>query len=83
MSEDRGNGAATPSIAERMYGPDGPINGGPSDPRTRTIIEAGVARPDPRFAHDQPRPSPADRGVRPGPASLGSHGQGPRSIRAS
>ena len=62
MSEEHG----TPSLAERMYGPDGPIGGGPSDPRTRTVIEAGVARPDPRLADDQPRPSPADRGVRAG-----------------
>jgi hypothetical protein len=40
-----------------MYGPDGPINGGPSNPRTREVIEAGIARPDPRFADERPPPS--------------------------
>jgi hypothetical protein len=51
MSEDRGNGAAPPSsAAEAMYGPSGPISDGPSSERVRSIIEQGIAKPDPRFA---------------------------------
>jgi hypothetical protein len=34
-----------PSIAEAMYGKDGPINGRVSDDGTRLGIEAGIARP--------------------------------------
>jgi hypothetical protein len=55
MSEDnRGNGAdhSAISLAERMY-PGGPIGGGPADPRTREAIEAGIARPDPRFVDER------------------------------
>ena len=39
MADDR------PSIASAIWGAQGPINGGPSDPRTRAIIDAGIARP--------------------------------------
>jgi hypothetical protein len=63
MSEDRGVPPA--SIAEGLYGKDGPISGGPADPRTRAVIESGFARPDPRFTDDQARPSSApERGAR-------------------
>jgi hypothetical protein len=58
MSETHGNGTAPPAtLAEGLYGKDGPISGGPADPRTRAVIESGFARPDPRFS-DEPRPSP-------------------------
>jgi hypothetical protein len=68
MSEER------PSIAEAMYGKDGPIGGGPSDPRTREIIDGGIARPDPRFVNDRPSssrpPLPGAVPVRPGMPTL-------------
>ena len=54
MSDDRvapsSADTGRPSIAHGMYGPDEPISGGPSDPRTRAVIEAGIAvgRKDPR-----------------------------------
>ena len=53
MSEDR----APPSAAEAMYGPNGPISdGGPSGERTRAVIDAGIARPDPRFIDERSSP---------------------------
>jgi hypothetical protein len=59
MSEER------PSIAEAMYGKDGPIGGGPSDERTRAIIDSGIARPDPRFADSSRPPLPGQIPTRP------------------
>jgi hypothetical protein len=61
VSGEHGNGAAPPSAAERMYGPDGPISGGPSDSRTRELIESGIAKPAVSLFGDQrtpARPSP-------------------------
>jgi hypothetical protein len=51
MSEERG--APPASIAEALY-PGGPIDGGPSNPRTREVIESGFAKSDPRFADERP-----------------------------
>ena len=48
---------ARPSAAEALYGPDGPASG-PSG--AKAFVEAGIARPDPRFADER---SP----TRPGP----------------
>ena len=63
MSEER------PSAAEAMYGPDGPVSDGPNFGRQREMIESGIARPDPRFADEEARPSPIDnRQARSGPA---------------
>jgi len=40
MSDDRPS-----SIAEGLYGKDEPISGGPADPRTRAVIDSGIAKP--------------------------------------
>jgi hypothetical protein len=58
MSENHGgNGAAPPpSLAERMY-PNGPISGGPSDPRTREIIDSGIAKPARSLFADERTPA--------------------------
>ena len=71
MSEER---AAPPSAAEAMYGPDGPIGGGPSDPRTREIIESGIAKPANPGLFAEERPSP--RTERNGSASQDPHAPG-------
>jgi hypothetical protein len=58
MSEHGSNGGTPPpSIAEAMYGPGGPIGGGPSDPRTRAIIEGGIARPSEGAGSRPPLPN--------------------------
>jgi hypothetical protein len=61
MSEDRG---APPSAAEALYGPDGPVTGGPNYGRQRELIEGGIAKPDPRwFAEERTSPrSPSTPG---------------------
>ena len=43
--DDLSTGGERPSFAESLYGRDGPISGGPSDARTRAVIEAGQAKP--------------------------------------
>src|SRR5215469_12593014 len=55
------------SLAEGLYGPDGPINGGPTDPRARAVIDSGIARP---AAETEPEPrralfAGADKEARP------------------
>jgi len=58
MSDDH---SAPPSAAEALY-PGGPINDGP-DGRVREIIDAGIARPDPRFLDGRAPPSRPERGT--------------------
>lgn len=68
MSDPRPD-AGPPSLAHGLYGPDGPVTGGPSDPQVRAAIDGGQARPRddtttrpaPLFGGDQNRqPSPTN-----------------------
>lgn len=49
------------SFADAMYGPSGPISGGPDDPRTRAVIEAGIAKPSgASILGNRPNPAPGE-----------------------
>jgi hypothetical protein len=63
------------TLADRMYGPDGPISDGPGQGRAQELIDSGIAKPsngttlfgDDRPAPgDQNRPAPAPGQARPG-----------------
>jgi hypothetical protein len=58
MSE-HGNGAPPPSAAEALYGPDGPVTGGPNFSPQRELIESGIAkRAVSPFAEERPASRP-------------------------
>jgi hypothetical protein len=59
MSDER------PSAAQALYGEEGPISDGPGG-RAREVVDAGIARPDPRFVDD--RAPPPRQEARSGPA---------------
>jgi hypothetical protein len=76
MSDDRAAPASPdtgPSIAASIYGSDGPISGGPSDPRTRAAIEAGFAKP----AAEVPGNAFYDPGRKPAPLFGGDQARQP------
>jgi hypothetical protein len=79
MAEDAG--APEQSLASRIYGREGPISGGPSDPRVRNIIESGRAQPSSllsaRPGQQQPGQRPAQQpSAAPGPTPAPSFDAG-------